>query len=214
MKAAAAPPILSLVTCGPQLEVALWAPSMAASSIVRLGGTAPRSTLVLAGVDLLVEDAGLQPGDIATVVVSRGPGSFTGIRAGLATASGIAAATGARVVSYDSLIMLAARCDHGDEVWAAQPGRRGEVYARQYSVGRGRPPEAISEIEIRMLHDIERDGPWIAAEALDLGPVQRAPAGRSSSEALIHLLRSGADSEAPEPLYVEGPPVHRRATDS
>ena len=62
-------PILSLVTCGPQLEVALWAPTMAATSIVRLGGAAPRSTLVLAAVDLLVEDAGLQPDGIATVVV-------------------------------------------------------------------------------------------------------------------------------------------------
>jgi tRNA threonylcarbamoyl adenosine modification protein YeaZ len=206
--------MVSLVTCGPQLEVALWAPSMVATSLVRLGGTAPRSTLVLAGVDLLVEDAGLQPSDVATVVVSRGPGSFTGIRAGLATASGIAAATGARVVSYDSLIMLAARCDDENELWAAQPGRRGEVYARRYSVDRGRVPQATSQIEIRTLKDLERDGPWIAAEALDLGPVPRAPAGRSSAEALMHLLRLGATGEAPEPLYVEGPPVHRRATDS
>ncbi len=214
MTAALVSPTLSLVTCGPQLEVALWAPTMAATSIVRLGGTAPRSTLVLAGVDLLVEDAGLQPGDIATVVVSRGPGSFTGIRAGLATASGIAAATGARVVSYGSLIMLAARCGDGDRLWAAQPGRRGEVYARCYSMNRGRTPEPISEIEIRTLGDIERDVPWIAAEALDLGPVQRATPRRSSAEALMHLLRLGATEEVPEPLYVEGPPVHRRAKDS
>lgn len=207
-------PILSLVTCGPQLEVALWAPTMAATSIVRLGGAAPRSTLVLAAVDLLVEDAGLQPDGIATVVVSRGPGSFTGIRAGLATACGTAAATGARVVSYDSLVMLAARCDVSDGLWTAQPGRRGEVYARRYSVDQGQPPKPISEIQIRTLQDLNRDGPWIAAEALDLGPVQRAPARRSSSEALIHLLWMGADGEPLEPLYVEGPPVHRRTADT
>ena len=73
---------LALVTCGPQLEVALEAASSRVVSLVRLGGVAPRSTLVLAAVDLLVEDAGLARDSVEEVVVSRGPGSFTGIRAG------------------------------------------------------------------------------------------------------------------------------------
>ena len=80
---------LALVTCGPQLEVALEAASSRVVSMIRLGGVAPRSTLVLAAVDLLVEDAGLTGDSVDEVVVSRGPGSFTGIRAGLATAAGI-----------------------------------------------------------------------------------------------------------------------------
>ena len=139
---------LSLVTCGPQLEVALNAAANRLTSLVRLGGVAPRSTLVLAAADLLIEDAGLAPDAVSTIVVSRGPGSFTGIRAGLATAAGLAAATGAQCLAYDSLLMLAARCGGSGTVWSAQPGRRGEVYARSYEIVRERAPRATGEIEI------------------------------------------------------------------
>jgi len=101
---------LALVTCGPQLEVALAGASTRVVSLVRLGGVAPRSTLVLAAVDLLAEDAGLTADAVDEIIVSRGPGSFTGIRAGLATAMGLEAAVGAEVLAYESLLMMATRC--------------------------------------------------------------------------------------------------------
>lgn len=201
-------PTLALVTCGPQLEVALSAPSTRGVSSVRLGGIAPRSTLVLAAADLLVEDAGLNPADLRRIVASRGPGSFTGIRAGLATAAGLAAANGAEMVAYESLLMLAARCDAAGEVWAAQPGRRGEVYARHFLVEDSKPPRALGEIEIVPIRDAGGRGPWVAAEALDLGGAERAQTVRSSAEALIRLVELEVPGDEPEPLYVEGPPIH------
>ncbi len=199
---------LALVSCGPQLEVALSAPGNAVASLVRLGGVAPRSTLLLAAIDLVIEDAGLLPSDVGSVVVSRGPGSFTGIRAGLATAAGLAAATGAEVLACDSLLMLAARCAPGVEVWAAQPGRRGEVYARCYRLAEGGLPAPQSAIEILALAEIAGRGPWVAAEALDIGPVARAVVVCSSAEALLRLAADGSASDPAEPLYVEGPPIH------
>jgi tRNA threonylcarbamoyl adenosine modification protein YeaZ len=199
---------LSLVTCGPQLEAALSAKSSRAVSLVRLGGVAPRSTLVLAAVDLLVEDAGLSRRSVTEVVVSRGPGSFTGIRAGLATAMGIVAAVGARCLAYDSLLVLAGRCGGSGTVWCAQPGRRGEVYSRQFDVVGDRPPAPLGEIEILPISEVAERGPWVAAEALDLGDAVRAGTTRSSAESLLHLAELGVPADAPEPLYVEGPPVH------
>jgi tRNA threonylcarbamoyl adenosine modification protein YeaZ len=201
---------LALVTCGPQLEVAVEAASSRAVSLVRLGGVAPRSTLVLAAVDLLVEDAGLTSESLKEIVVSRGPGSFTGIRAGLATAAGIVAAVGARCLAYDSLLMLAARCGGADRVWSAQPGRRGELYAREYEIVGDRPPAALGEIEILPVSEVASRGPWVAAEALDLGGATRAVTVRSSAEALLYLASLGTPADAPDPLYVEGPPVHSR----
>jgi tRNA threonylcarbamoyl adenosine modification protein YeaZ len=192
------------------MEIALGAPFLAADSVVRLGGVSPRSTLVLAAVDLLVEDAGLQPSDIGGVVVSRGPGSFTGIRAGIATAMGLAAATGADCVAYDSLVMLAARCDEDGEVWAAQPGRRTEVYARRYRIRRGEAPAGMGTIEIMSVTKVGDRGPWVAAETLGLGEVRTAVAVRGSAEALLRLYRLGVQPDPVEPLYVEGPPIHRR----
>ena len=199
---------IAMVTCGPQLEVALEAASSRTVSLVRLGGVAPRSTLVLAAVDLLVEDAGLSGESLDQVVVSRGPGSFTGIRAGLATAAGLVAAVGAKCLAYDSLLVQAARCGGPERVWCAQPGRRGEVYARKFEVTDDGLPVAQSEIEILPIAAVEGRGPWVAAEALDLGEARRVVTIRSAAEALLYLAARGAPADAPDPLYVEGPPVH------
>ncbi len=202
-------PCLALVTCGPQMEIALGAPFLVADSIVRLGGVSPRSTLILAAVDLLVEDAGIEPSDIGTIVASRGPGSFTGIRAGLATAMGLAAATGAACVAYDSLTMQAARCGTDQIVWTAQPGRRTEVYARRFEVQVDAPPVG-GAIEILSVDAVGERGPWVAAESLDLGGAPTAAVARSSAEALLWLWRLGVRSDPVEPLYVEDPPIHGR----
>ncbi|MFV2074033.1 MAG: tRNA (adenosine(37)-N6)-threonylcarbamoyltransferase complex dimerization subunit type 1 TsaB [Thermoanaerobaculales bacterium] len=203
-------PILALVTCGPHLETALVGPSLRTVSVVRLGGVAPRSTLLLAAVDLLVEDAGISPGDIGKLVVSRGPGSFTGIRAGLATVAGLAAATGAECVAYDSLLMQAARCPEEGTVWSAQPGRRGEVYARAFVLESRCPPRGVGEIEVVSVADAHERGPWVASEALDLGRSERALTVRGAAESLLLLTSLGVESEPLEPLYVEGPPIHQR----
>jgi len=202
---------LALVTCGPQLEVALSVDSSRVVSLVRLGGVAPRSTLVLAAVDLLIEDAGLAGDAVEEIVVSRGPGSFTGIRAGLATAAGLVAAVGARCLAYDSLLMLAARCGGSGQVWSAQPGRRGEVYARRFEIAEDRPPRALDGIDILPVAAVAGRSPWIAAESLDLGEAERATAVRSSAEALLHLAELGTAADAPDPLYVEGPPISPRS---
>jgi tRNA threonylcarbamoyl adenosine modification protein YeaZ len=201
-------PTLSIVACGPQLEVALAGPEHRTASLVRLAGVSPRSTLLLAAADLLIEDAGIAPSDVGRIVVSRGPGSFTGIRSGIATAQGLAAAGEATLIAFDSLLTQAARCGPCPVVWAAQPGRRGEVYARGFRVEPDTVPEPLGEIEILRVGELGDRGPWIAAESLDLGSVERTVAGRSAGEALLELLARGADDQPVEPLYVEGPPIH------
>ena len=200
---------LAIVACGPQLEVALRGPDQKVASLVRLAGVSPRSTLLLAAADLLVEDAELEPSDIERVVISRGPGSFTGIRSGLATAKGLSAATGAAITAFDSLLVQAARCRGATEVWAAQPGRRGEVYAQLYRGADDTVPEPLGGIEIVALDQFSGRGPWIGADALDLGEGSRATPSRRAGEALLALFRWGAEPQPEEPLYVEGPPVHK-----
>ena len=200
---------LAIVVCGPQLEVALIGPSHGVPSVVRLAGISPRSTLVLAAADLLVEDAGLEPSAIERVVISRGPGSFTGIRAGVATAQGLAAATGAEIIAFDSLLVQAARCRPTPVVWSAQPGRRGEVYAQSYAIDIHGRPEPLAEIEILAIADLGDRGPWVASDSLDLGEAERVTPARSAAEALLVLADVGAEPQALEPLYVEGPPIHK-----
>jgi len=199
---------LAIVVCGPQLEVAFRARAGGVASLVRLAGVSPRSTLVLAAADLLVEDAGLEPSAVERVVVSRGPGSFTGIRAGIATAQGLATATGASVVAFDSMLVQAARCGPMAEVWAAQPGRRGEVYARPFEVPEHGVPVPRGGIEILPVAELGGRGRWVASDSLDLGDGDRAIPLRSAAEALLALVDAGAEPQSLEPLYVEGPPIH------
>lgn len=198
---------LAIVVCGPQLEVALAAPSTGPASLVRLAGVSPRSTLVLAAADLLVEDAGIEPDAIERVVISRGPGSFTGIRAGIATAQGLAAATGAEVIALDSLLVQAGRCGPSPKIWAAQPGRRGEVYAQPFEVRDDGAPLVLGEIEILAVGMLGDRGPWVGSDSLDLGEGDRLVPCRSAAESLLCLAELGVESQPVEPLYIEGPPI-------
>ncbi len=199
---------LALVTCGPQLEAALAGPSLRAASVIRLAGVARRSSLVLAALDLLLEDAGEEPAAVERVLVTRGPGSFTGIRAGLATVHGLQAANAVEVVAYGSLVTQAARCPGPSTVWAAQPGRRGELYVQRFVVDVEGRPRPETDIRIVAVDEAAASGPWIASEALDLGGATRADATCTAAEALLRLDTLGAAAEPLEPFYVEEPPIH------
>lgn len=84
----------------------------ATSALVRdgevLGERRSRAVSVLADLDALLRDAGVDTRDLDGVAVGTGPGSFTGIRIGLAVARGLALATGLPVAGVSTLDALAA----------------------------------------------------------------------------------------------------------
>jgi tRNA threonylcarbamoyladenosine biosynthesis protein TsaB len=93
---------------------------------------------VLAAVARLLAETGVRPDELDAVAVSRGPGSFTGVRIGVSAAQGVALGVGIPVVPVGTLEALAAAAAEHAE---AAPGalllpsvdaRRGEVYAALY----------------------------------------------------------------------------------
>ena len=79
--------------------------------------------------------AGLAFADLDRIGVTVGPGSFTGLRVGLAFAQGLAAALDRPVVGVSALDALAASASEASEVAALIDARRGQVYARFWRDG-------------------------------------------------------------------------------
>ncbi len=90
---------------------------------------------LLVAIDLVCKRAGVAPGELDAVAVGAGPGSFTGLRIGMATAKGIAFAVGKPLWAVSSLAALAQDAHAPGFVVAVLDARRGEVYAGCYADG-------------------------------------------------------------------------------
>src|SRR3954471_15016770 len=73
-----------------------------------LGERASRAQTLLEDVDALLRQAGAHPADIDRLAVGIGPGSFTGVRIGLAAARGLALSLGVEGAGVSTLAALAA----------------------------------------------------------------------------------------------------------
>lgn len=81
----------------------------------------------------VLEMAGLQLPDVTLLAVAAGPGSFTGLRVGIATVQGLAMASGLRIVPVSALEALARAGRNADRpVGAWMDAQRHEVYAALY----------------------------------------------------------------------------------
>lgn len=133
--------ILGLDTATPATAVAAWAPG--GPAVERRDdpepGTRPGHAarlLVLVEAVLAAADAGWD--DVERIAVGVGPGGFTGLRLGIATARGLAQARDLPLVGVSSLAALAAGASELEAAEAApEPvvavidARRGEVFAAQ-----------------------------------------------------------------------------------
>lgn len=97
--------------------------------------------------DSLLAEAGFARADVEAVAVARGPGSFTGVRIGVATAKGLAYGLGVPLYAVSTLEAMAAAMllADGERTWAVPvlDARRGEVFAGIYR-RRGAWVEAVT----------------------------------------------------------------------
>ena len=102
----------------------------AVESGLREGGSAN----LLADVDRVLASAGVRLGEVGLYAAAVGPGSFTGLRSGLATVKGLALTTGKPAVGVQTLHALAYGVRPAPRVLALIPAGRGEVFAQLLSV--------------------------------------------------------------------------------
>lgn len=145
--------ILAIETATPACAIGLRGDT---NEVVRVLDDDRRHTEVLAaGVSQLLGEFGLVARDIDRVVVDVGPGLFTGLRVGIATAIGLAEGLGCGLVGVTSLELLAHGAhDRGARgtVLGAVDGRRGEVFVQSFELGDG--VRALSEPAVRVARDV------------------------------------------------------------
>jgi tRNA threonylcarbamoyladenosine biosynthesis protein TsaB len=106
----------------------------------------PTAETLLPGIAQLLADAGVGLSDVAAFAVSIGPGSFTGLRIGLATVKGLVFGDETPVVPVSTLASLARRAPAGPgPAVAVLDARRGEVYAAAFAGGAHEPDPALPE---------------------------------------------------------------------
>lgn len=182
----------------------------------QLGGTMQHSRELFPSIGILLAKHRMAVNDVDVFVASRGPGSFTGLRVGMAAVEALAFPTGKRTVAVSSLAALA---------WAAGPNaplvapvldaRRGQVYGSLYrrtgrTLERLRVPKAEPPEEF--LASLPRDAIWFCGSGVDLltrgfGPDDEWSVHASDAciaRGLAELAAVGYE-EPFDPLYLRAP---------
>lgn len=165
-----------------------------------LGERVSRASTLLADIDALVRQAGAHPRDVGGLAVGIGPGSFTGIRIGLAAARGLALALDVPAAGVSTLDALAAGAPGAVPVVDA---KRREVFV---SGPRAVPP---AELEVERGTTYVGDGAIRYRDVLESAGAVVPPDDdeRHLPRARFHaaLAADYGPAERVEPLYVRLP---------
>ncbi len=162
----------------------------------------------------LLSEAGWKRGDLERIGVSVGPGSFTGLRIGIACAQGLALGLGLPLVGVTSLRAMA-RAVPGDIPGTRVPlldARRNEVFAAAHAAAAGCPellaPQAWPAATARTSLEAQLSAPivWIGSGHALLGssPTFSSPETDEPSAHAVGLLAEELDPAdcPPLPVYV------------
>lgn len=222
--------VLGIDSAGPAASVALVEGAVCVAE-ERLPAGARSSRELLPAVERALAAAGRRIEQVLAFAAVRGPGSFTGVRVGLATVRGLALASGRPAAGYCALDLLAAQAPgEATAVCVLIDAGRGEAYAGFYRRSAGpSPPESGGWAR---QGDYELLSPAAAAarvrEGVILGPGARAgggllPArgvslaphhpwlGADAARGLARAIERGdpLDPETLRPLYIRASEAER-----
>jgi tRNA threonylcarbamoyladenosine biosynthesis protein TsaB len=193
----------------------------------RAGGRPTHATALLPATERAAEQAGGWS-QVDLIAAGTGPGSFTGLRIGIATARALAAALAKPAVGVGTLDTLALGMrdpDHRDRgLLAVLDARRGQVFAGLYGADGSRlrepfladpgelasfvsglsgPPLAAGSGALRFRHELSGSGAEIPAES---DPVHRIAARHLCA---LGAAEAGVGTGTLEPKYLRPPDAER-----
>jgi tRNA threonylcarbamoyl adenosine modification protein YeaZ len=186
------------------------ATGVATSALVRdgdvLGECTGRAVEILGDADDLLRAADLAPRDLDLLAVGIGPGSFTGVRIGLAAARGVALALDLPVAGVSTLAALAAGAPGAVPVIDA---RRGEVFVLVSGEARCLAPELL---------EVESARAYVGDGAVRYRATIEAAGGVVPADDELHLPRArlhaqlagrGGSADEVEPVYLRVPDAEK-----
>ncbi len=210
--------LLAIESATDMVGVGLIRDDGASAERIHLGGRA-HAELLAPAIEEVCAVSGCTVADVTEVAVDIGPGLFTGLRVGVATAKALAQALGVGVLGVSSLDVLAAAAAERfgparpERVVSVIDARRGEVFAASYRFDRsggqtGIPPridpETVRDDRAEPV-DPEALVAWLADQVAEAGPVTVVGDGAVRYRQLLSVhalvdLRWADELSAPPPL--------------
>ena len=193
-------PVLGIDTVTRRPCIAVAGPSLEESRLLAEGGWhAPE---ILGAIETLLSETGIERGRLGAISVAAGPGSFTGVRIGLATAKGLGFALDIAVEGFSTLEATAGAA-------ALSLERRPAVIAAVLEAGRGEVYGATFEVDGSGVSRLTGDATWKPG-AFSAG----LPAGALLAGDGAALMRSAGATAEETPVPPLAPWLARRLRDS
>jgi tRNA threonylcarbamoyladenosine biosynthesis protein TsaB len=219
--------VLGLDTATPRTAVALGTEAQGAVTEAvhdpQPGGRPGHATHLLPLAARLLAEQGLTFHDVDRIAVGTGPGTFTGLRIGVATARALAQAGGAELAAVPTLRALADPIE-APAVLAVLDARRGEAFVAGFVDGAEIiPPAALGPEALAALEPPPGGGTWLAVgdgavrfrDALERAGTKVLPdidpAHRITATAICRLGRAAGATARDDvvPTYVRAPDAIR-----
>lgn len=171
---------------------------------------------LFSSIETLLKEAEVSYADINAITVDIGPGSFTGIRIGLAAARGVSLAADIPVIGITGFEALALSQKESKDLLVALDAKRGQVYAQLFSKGTSACEEMmvdygdITSIVSNTSLDIIGDGAQLIATYLNdvthnIIIETKLPNAEMVALAAFEKIKGGNYQNNPAPLYIRKP---------
>lgn len=206
--------VLAIDTAGPGCYAALY--DLAGETVLGAAGAEigrGHAERLMEFVDAALDAASMDLPAVERIAVTIGPGSFTGIRVGVAAARGLALALGVPAVGVSTFSALAADRLTGTPLLVAIDAKRDEVYWQLFAAdGAEASAPGIAFVEQARAVAAAHDGAVVGSAAALLRDGAAQEADGVSIAAVARLgARLDPDKHLPKPLYLRGPDAKPQA---